>query len=189
MTGDLATLQRALARLCTDAPLRSRFLHEPQQVGPELGLSAATAQQWVQEIEPQLAGFSRSLLLKRMQEAAHCLPRTVAALGGSFKPLFLAYAVSPPPSVVNKPQAEALAFVRFLARPLQSRQILHKWIADLGRYEAAWIQIRTSVGPFVLRRFRFRVDALTPQARHSFGIWWRFPGINRVIHRMVAVPF
>ncbi len=182
----LAAMQTALARLYTDAALRRRFYRDPIATCEELALTPTEAALLTGAVGREVSWYARSLQNKRMNEAANYIPATRAALSQDFAEYFFNYAQASSPTGVNKPLADALAFVNFLERtvPAGTGTVLKPWLIDLARYEAAWLVMRHSKKLWLVRRFQFRVDEFVRQlsvtdtqqpASQSFiGIWWRW---------------
>jgi hypothetical protein len=179
----LVETQAALARLYTDAALLDRFLAGPAGAAAELGLSQNDAEQLAAAAGEELRYFARSLLRKRMQEAAPLIPVTVKALGEeAFERLFLVWAGSHPPSGTHKPLHDAFTF----ACSLGGEEDLLPWIGALARYEAAGLAARHRPRPLRVERFCYPVHRFAAQVEAGTPLqgavvltvagWVRLPG-------------
>jgi hypothetical protein len=156
---NLATLQHAVARALTC-----------RGVSPDLDVHALT-----------LAG--ELLVAKRRGEAAGWLPRTVNALGSSFRPRFAVHARERQPSGWNHPRSDAISF----AETLIADRTLAGALRDLARFEQA--QARSAQPcPFVIAlRFPRHSDqhAAPPTGLH---LWWRWHRQARLRYLRVPLP-
>jgi hypothetical protein len=186
----LTEVQHALARLYTDGPFRERFFTAPAAVGQELGLAAEEAEQLVGS-RVAIARFARSLQIKRLGEAGRFLPATRRHLGSRYGPLFLEYAPAPPPTGSRKPQEDALRFARFLAaRP---EALPEPWLADLARFETAWIEAGNPRRRLLVHVFRWPVQRLAGadapvvmRPERCVGIWLRWGSQRRLVHHWLC---
>jgi hypothetical protein len=197
---NLAALQRALARLYTDAAFRDRFQQNPVAAGAEIGLDPETTRAMAGPNFKGVGAFARSLKLKRLGESSAYLPLTRKFLGDDFSRLFLRYAESPLPPATNRPLADALRFANFLASEVAQGGLGPSWIGDLARYEAAWLSARFGARRLVIRRFRFRMDEfgagdssldrfeIKAEEKSFVGVWWRSWTKGDVRHFVLVVP-
>ena len=117
----------------------------------------------------QVEAFARSLVRKRALEVRSCLPRTAEALGADFIAEFGRYAAEHPVQGAKKHAVDALAF----ARNLDARA--PAWIAELARYEAAWVEMGLG-RKLLLRKFRYAVDESDSAcAQMIWVVWIRLP--------------
>jgi hypothetical protein len=189
---ELARQQQVLAQLYTNAELRRRFFTHPEATGQSLGLSLSAAQQLAQISVSQVRYFARSLQRKRLKEVAKILPATHRLLSSQFDELFLKYSQQPFPRRVNKLAEDARAFVEFLDASLRVTQ---PWMADLARYEAAWLTASTQC--LVARWFRFPAHKLRelsaplespPECQPTLALWFRSPLSGRLRHLILCLP-
>jgi hypothetical protein len=189
----LAEVQKALARLFTDAALREVFLSDPQHGAARLGLDAIDARLLGAIAPKELRSFVASLSAKRALDARRRTPLVAAALANRFETHFEAASSRSDADVVE--QADALA--RRLSALARDGQIEPCWIGDLARYEAACVA--ASNKRFFVRAHWFRypigviVTALLAGAamadipsRRSLGVWLRYPG-GRLWRRLWSV--
>lgn len=187
----LTEVQHALARLYTDSTFRERFFTAPDVVGPELGITAGEAEQLAAS-RASIVRFARSLQIKRLGEAGRFLPATRRHLGSRYGPLFLEYAAAPPPTGSRKPQEDALRFARFLGdRP---EALPEPWLADLARFEAAWIELGSPRRRLLVRVFHWPVQHLAGvstvgavRPARGVGIWIRWGVQWRLTHHWLHV--
>jgi hypothetical protein len=204
----LAEQQVLLARLYTDADLRQRFFAEPTQVGARLGLSTPEAQNLARLSVPQVSRFAASLHAKRLKAVRRLLPCTGRALGERFAPSFRRHATGYVSQGTKRHRDDAIAFSDFLARMAQTKaeqdqqeqHPLEPWVADIARYEAAWLYMVNSGRPGLLvRRFGYPIAALmqvlardqvppTPARRPCLGLWLRPSLQGDVRHLVLSLP-
>jgi hypothetical protein len=190
----LAEVQRALARLYTDADTRERFLADAAAAGAALGLSAQETAQLAELPAQQLRFFAASLRRKRLGEVAKLLPLTHQALGAQFARLFWRYADSYLPGGTKKHPQDAIAFAAFIA---DAAPLDPPWAGDLARYEAAWLQGADPTRRAVWQRFRYPAGQLAravaagaapPSPRFTLTLWVRlWPG-SRLRHLAITLP-
>lgn len=156
-----------------------------------MGLDAEEAEQLV-AARAAIARFARSLQIKRLGEAGRFLPATRGYLGSRYGPLFLEYAAAaPPPTGSRKPQEDALRFARFLAaRP---EALPEPWLADLARFEAAWLEVASPQCRLLVRVFRWPVQRLagaeasvTVRSERCVGLWIRWGTQRRLVHHWLG---
>jgi hypothetical protein len=184
----LSQTQALLARLFTDAGLRRAFFDAPQETARRFGLSDREATDMAALDRREVEDFAQSLLGKRALDARKALPLTAKALGNDFDRL-LVQAIEGPPAP-QRHRADAAALTEFL----NERRAAFGWIADLARYEMAFVAAARPGAFFLLRRFAFPVDdiarqlvagatvAATPRPR--LGFWLRAPG-GRLFWRLL----
>jgi hypothetical protein len=192
----LTEIQRALAQLYTDAGLRERFLADPRAVARALGLDRDDAEHLARLPAQPLRIFARSLLQKRMNAVARLLPLTHEGLGPEWEALFLRYADTRVPAGTQRHREDAIAFAAFLAR-LPGTEGIEPWLADLVRYEAAWLQAARPECRFLARRFRYAVGALAqqraaekpapPRRRATLAVWVRPWRRGRLRHLLLSL--
>jgi hypothetical protein len=111
----LESVERALARLYTDAALRERFYAAPEPTAAELGLDAADLGRVLAVDRERVELFAESLVAKRFGEVRQLLPRALAAFGeAALGERFAAFARDFLPEGVHKHRADALAFAAAL---------------------------------------------------------------------------
>jgi hypothetical protein len=181
----LAEIQRALARLYTDATLRERYFADPAALGETLGLDVDDARQLARLSSRDLTIFADSLRRKRLGEVWHLLPLTRRALGPRMATWFWQFTDTYVPRGIHKHQDDALAFSRFLEHAARRGELEPEWAADLARFEAARLRTLGANGGWTMRRFRYPVadlakslarDAPPPvvSPRPNLAIWIRF---------------
>jgi hypothetical protein len=194
----LAQSQRLQARLYTDAALRERFLADPRGVGASFGVEPEDAEQLSRLAVEQVERLARSLLHKRRGAAVKLLPRAHRALGEArFAALFLRHAAGYVPSGVRKHGDDAVAFADFVARAVRGGEVQPAWVADLIRYEAAWLvtrdpdrrwtacRLRHSVGDLVRATFR---GECAPGPRPTLALWFRPSRSGRLWYLSLSMP-
>ena len=108
--------QDLLARICTDSRLREEFVRNPEKTGASFGLTAVESNEIAELSAEQLRYFSNSLISKRLHEVEKLLPRTRAALGDEFGPLFRAFSREFVPNSIKKHLEDAFEFTAWLIR-------------------------------------------------------------------------
>lgn len=160
---DLAAQQRELARRAVGV---DRNRHSPSELPLE-----------------QVEAFARSLVRKRAGEVRILLPRTAEALGSDFVKEFQRYAAGHSVEGAKRHAADAVAFARRLGEAAPA------WIADLARYEAAWVELELG-RKLLLRRFSHAVDSEQAASIATvWMIWVRLPWIGKVLSRRLWPPF
>ncbi len=187
----LAETQRLLAHLYTENSLCERFFTDPEAVGLEWGLAPDDIAQVVHLSQPQVTYFARSLISKRRGEVAKLLPRTCAALGAQFIPLFGRYAETFVPSGVKKHRQDALMFGRFLEARKTDDMSCPPWLRDLIRYEIGWLSASALHTGLMVRLLRYAVHDMSdpPTARPSLACWVRLGVRGSVRHFVLSLPF
>ncbi len=182
----LAESQRLLARLSTDADLRSRFAGDPAGVAADFGLSPAEA---LALPFGQVEEFARSLVSKRWGEVELLLPLACRALGPArFADLFARHARGYVPAGIKKHRDDAVAFAGFLA----GSEVAPAWVGDLARFEAAALLAHEPARRFVLARLGHHPadlaraatgDGQAPVGRPTLAAWsrWTRGGRPRLI--------
>ncbi len=193
----LADTQRLIALLATDASLRTQLLSDPLAVAARYGVDAKTAQTLAKEIAEEIERFARSLIGKRRNEVCKLLPRTKRVLGNCFDDLFRLYAKTTLPNGTKKHLQDAVQFADFLHTKLAAEKQIPLWIAELARYEASWLEVRTHPC-LLIRGFR----ALTKETAHleanpslnpalrprrTLALWLRLPGKERIYHTYLTL--
>jgi hypothetical protein len=193
----LAETQRLLAHLYTDAGLRERFFAEPHEVGEAFGLGADETDHLRQLSRQQAECFASALKQKRLKLAGRLLPLTRRVLGERFAELFSCHAEATPLHGAQRYQRDAVAFSRFLGRVAAREGLEPPWVADLARYEAAWLEAQAPGCRLLVRRFRYAVGGLgrdetrdgtiaTPRKRLCLGVWLTPAAGARVQHVLLA---
>ncbi|MFO1125324.1 MAG: hypothetical protein U1E25_08630 [Methylocystis sp.] len=178
----LAETQALLARLFTDEGLRRGFFESPVAVAAELGLSMHDTQRLAALDRRETEALARSLIGKRALYARKALPLTARALGDRFDGL-LREAIRGRARDGKSP-SDAAALVTLLEERL-ARRGEPLWIADLARFERAFIDSGRAGSALVLRRFYFDVAAIAASLargedvsatrKPTFGVWARAP--------------
>ena len=120
----------------------------------------------------QVKAFARSLVRKRAAEVRSLLPRTAEALGSEFARQFERHAACHPVAGAKRQAADAVAFARRLGARAPDR------IADLARYEAAWVEM--GIGRrLLLRSFRHAVDQTEAASTATIWMIWIRPPWGR----------
>ncbi len=209
----LKETQALLARLFTDAKLRRAFFEAPEETARRFGLTDSDAAAFATLDRREVENFARSLLGKRALDARKAMPLTARALGKDFEKLFFEAIEGPVPP--ERSRADAAALARFLATraalrsssapfaaQLPSRALARgapqgdapPWVADLARFETAFLAAARPGFFFLLRRFAYPVDEIarallagkevTAGPRARVGVWLRAPG-GRLIWRLL----
>jgi hypothetical protein len=195
----LAEVQRALARLYTDAALPARFRADPRAVGTELGLTAEEARQLGTLSVQQLRFFADTLRRKRLGEVRDLLPLTHRLLGQTFVALFWQFAPTYVPRGIHKHRDDALAFVRFLEYTVGAAGLSPAWALNLARYEAARLEAAEPARRWTMRQFRYPVASVvqalaheTPPAalrpRPTTCLWLRLSSRHTPRYLQLALP-
>jgi hypothetical protein len=188
----LIEIQALLARLFTDARLRSDFFSDPIQTARRCGLDDDDAQSLARLDRREVEEFARSLLGKRALDARKILPLTARVLGKDFDALFFE-AIDGPPAAMRH-RADAAALARILA---SRRDREPPWIGDLARYEMVFVEAAQPRGALLLRRFDYPIDDILRQLHAGaqpdpapgarVGIWLRAPG-GKLYWRLFHAP-
>lgn len=176
----LSQTQALLARIFTDAKMRRAFFDDPHLAAKRFGLNAQEAETLSALDRREVEDFARSLFGKRALDARKALPLTAAALGKDFDRLLFEAIEGPPSPERHRADAAALAAL------LSSRDVEPAWIADLARYEMAFVAAARAGAFLLLRRFAYPVDEIARQLlagarpdvspRPRLGAWLRAPG-------------
>jgi hypothetical protein len=177
----LAQAQALLARLFTDAAARRAFFADPIRAAKSAGLSEAEAQSFAALDKREVEAFAQTLLGKRALDVRKVLPLTTRALGDRFNALLFEAIDGPLPP--GRHRADAAALALSLTTPPDPDP---PWIADLARYELAFIEASRPGAALILRRFSYPVAAIARQIhagapidgrpRACLGLWLRPPG-------------
>lgn len=108
-------LTSALARVLSDASLRSDFARDPANVADTLGVAEPHRTAFCSLRAEQLEAQARVLIGKRFRAVGILLPRTFARLGEDARPLFEAHAASFWPTGHRRHIEDAEAFGNFVA--------------------------------------------------------------------------
>jgi hypothetical protein len=175
----LADVERALARLYTDAALRVRFATDPQQAAAELALSPDDLAYLTEVPAGDIESYARSLVSKRAGEVRKLLPLSCRALGETaLRQAFEEHARTYVPTGVHKHVEDALAFARsWLAGHPEA-----DWQRDVVRYEAARLHLlsrswRVKIACFAhdVRSYAADRDLAVPPRRKIWVAWLRTP--------------
>jgi hypothetical protein len=202
---ELIDLQRALARLSTDAALREQFLADPEAASLALGLPPGSGEELARLPAQPLDSFARSLIHKRMGDVGKLLPHTRRALGERFGALFLEYArgtagstaVGRLPDGPRKFQEDAIAFAAFLQQ-VAGRE--PPWIDELARYEAVWLKMQDPHRRWTAGWFRYPISEIirglmigveVPRRQRAWTtvvVWFRVGLKGALRHWVVRLP-
>jgi hypothetical protein len=189
----LRTVQAALARLFTDEAAREAFIKDPHGVAHALGLDENEAATFAQLAPQAIDRFAQSLRGKRILDARKMTPVTAQVLGGAFAGHFRAATVNLIPDA--GPVAETWA----LARRLSAADLAAaRWIGDLARYEAAFVEAAHRRFGLRLLLFRFPIALIAARLQAGLAVddlkpktmlvlWMRRPG-GRLLHRAWTLP-
>lgn len=180
----LAQTQALLARLFTDDDLRREFFEAPIAVATRFGLSMHDTQRLAGIDNREIEAFAQSLIGKRALYARRALPLTARALGDRFDALFRQAIRGAGREATSR--SDAAALTAFLDRRVVEGELEPRWVADLARFELAFIEAGRSGAALLLRRFEYDVasivDALAKGeviravGKRTFGVWARAPG-------------
>lgn len=180
----LAQAQALLARLFTDARLRRAFFQDAIGVAKDFGLDDEDARRVATIDRREVEDFAKSLFGKRALDARKTMPLTARALGVHFNRLFFE-AIDGPPAP-GRHRADAAALTRRLVALSARGETQPAWIADLARYELAFVTAARPGAVLLFRRFHYPVATIAAQLlagaaidaskRATFGIWMRAPG-------------
>jgi hypothetical protein len=191
----LAQFQLALARLYTDERLRQDFLTAPAAAAARLNLDAKDARSFAALNTSEVRHFATCLVRKRILDARKTLPLTYRALGEEFDRLLRAELHGPPRA--GRHRGDAAALTMRLAELGTRRMIEPAWIADLARYEMAFVQMDAPRPRFMLRRFSFPMGKIVAAIaagntrpdvapRLAFAVWLRMSRAGPLKHRAVV---
>jgi hypothetical protein len=179
----LAQTQALLARLFTDDDLRREFFEAPIAVALRFGLSMHDTQRLAGIDRRETEVFAQSLIGKRALYARRALPLTARALGERFDAFFRQAIRGASRDATNR--SDAATFTAFLDRFVAKRELEPPWVADLARFELAFIDAGRSGAALFFRAFDFDIvsiaNALAKGAgvsvvrRRTFGVWARAP--------------
>jgi len=180
----LAQTQALLARLFTDDDLRREFFEAPIAVATHFGLSMHDTQRLAGINRSEIEAFAQSLIGKRALYARRALPLTARALGDRFDALFRQAIHSAAREATNR--SDAAALTAFLARRAGKCELEPRWVADLARFELAFIDAGRFGARLFFRAFDFDVasvaqalargEEISAVRRKTLGVWVRAPG-------------
>ncbi|MFA6204699.1 MAG: hypothetical protein WC689_00650 [Methylocystis sp.] len=180
----LAQTQALLARLFTDDDLRREFFEAPIAVATRFGLSIHDTQRLAGIDSREIETFAQSLIGKRALYARRALPLTARALGDRFDALFRQAIRGAGREATNR--SDAAALTAFLDRRVAKRELEPRWVADLVRFELAFIDAGRSGATLFVRAFDFNVasiaqalargEEISAARRKTFGVWARARG-------------
>ncbi|AZG76828.1 hypothetical protein [Methylocystis rosea] len=179
----LAQTQALLARLFTDDDLRREFFEAPIAVATRFGLSMHDTQRLAAIDSREIEAFAQSLTGKRALYARRALPLTARALGDRFDALFRQAIGGAAREATNR--SDAVALIAFLDTRVAKCELGPRWVADLARFELAFIDAGRSGGTLFFRAFDFNVasvaralargEEISAVRRKTFGVWARAP--------------
>jgi hypothetical protein len=186
----LKEVQAALARLFTDAAARDEFFNDPKSGAAALGLNDNDARALAEIAPKALARFAGSLKSKQILDARKRMPLVAQTLGARFADHWRAATES---ANAKRPVEEARAVAERLAKLAAQGAIEPRWIGDLARYEAAFVEASGRRFGVRIRWFDYPVAALAASLRAGDGreslaprrtlaVWARAPG-GRLFHR------
>lgn len=195
----LAEMQKALARLYTNAALRERFFNDPAAVARELGFGDEEARRLAELSPARIDSFARALHNKRLAQVAKLLPLSKRALGGPFSEAFRAFADTYVPAGTKKHLGDALAFAGHLEKLLRERKGQHpRWALDLLRYEKARIKAADPRRRVVVCVFRHDISQLVRSlarkedaavfTRPCVAVWARLRRGTTIRYAVYMVP-
>lgn len=180
----LAQTQALLARLFTDDVLRREFFEAPIAVATRFGLSMHDTQRLAGIDRREIEAFAQSLIGKRALYARRALPLTARALGDRFDALFRQAIRGAAREATSR--SDAAALTAFLYRRVAKCEQESPWVADLARFELAFIDAGRSGAALFFRAFDFNVasvaqalakgEEFSAVRRKTFGVWARAPG-------------
>ena len=132
----------------------------------------------------EIEAFAQSLIGKRALYARRALPLTARALGDRFDALFRQAIRGAARDATNR--SDAAALTAFLDRRVAKCELEPPWVADLARFELAFIDAGRSGAALFFRAFDFDVasvatrsreeaEACSAVRRRTFGVWARAP--------------
>ena len=137
-------LTTALARLLSDAELRSAFSGDPDQVANQLPIRDADRDAFfslnIEELERQ----AKTLIEKRLHEVGRIIPQTIQRLGCQASTEFYRYANQHWPTGYSRHFEDAIAFFDFLIANGNRHNVCHS--------ERNWLRFGVSQ-----RRFAFHL--------------------------------
>lgn len=173
----LKEVQDLLARLCTDADLREKFLNEPTKIGDENDLNEKEIEFLAQVFPDGLRFFADSLFHKRLCEVEKLLPLTRKVLGKEFAASFRNFSRSFQPASIKKHLEDAVKFAEYL----QNQNLENAWFRELISFEQANLESYGYGKRFIFRYFRYDIrdvlhaikyeEAKILSRRRTFGIW------------------
>ncbi|MGJ0535659.1 hypothetical protein [Methylocystis sp.] len=179
----LAQTQALLARLFTDGDLRREFFEAPIAVATRFGLSMRDTQRLAGIDRREIEAFAQSLIGKRALYARRALPLTARALGDRFDALFRQAIRGAAREATDR--SDAAALTAFLDRRVARCELEPPWVADLARFELAFIDAGRSGAALFFRAFDFDIVSITNALakgvgvsavrRRTFGVWARAP--------------
>ncbi len=195
----LAETQRLLARLYTNGVLRERFFADPLKVGEELGLNPDDAHEMARLSARDVNLFASSLRNKRLREVCELLPLTHRVLGSRIAGLFRQHSDIYTPRGVKKHRDDAIAFATHLEKIASQDGSIPGWVAELIRYEKAWLKAADPGCRIIIRWFRYAVgdlvrrgalgdDPSVPLKQPSLALWFRLSRRGRLRHRVLTLP-
>jgi hypothetical protein len=180
----LAQTQALLARLFTDDDLRRDFFEAPIALATRFGLSMHDTQRLAGIDRREIEAFAQSLIGKRALYARRGLPLTARALGDRFDALFRQAIGGAAREATSR--SDVAALIAFLDTRVAKCELEPRWVADLARFELAFIDAGRSGATLFFRAFDFDVasvaqalakgEEISAVRRKTFGVWVRAPG-------------
>jgi hypothetical protein len=167
----LAQLQRALARLYTEADIRAELKRDRAAFAQRFQLSADETESLAGNVLSEAESFARSLYQKRFGEAMRAAPVLSELLGPPLDELFALYATVTPLGAARNPALDTLGFIRWLLDGKGNRLGLS--VIDGLRHEEGRLEMIHSHRRFAIRWVRVSGRA---SASRSLVIWWRGAG-------------
>lgn len=171
--------QDLLARLYTDAELRSGFGNEPEYIGTRFSLTGPEINDLTALAELEVEWFADSLFWKRFRAVEKLLPTSSWIIGENFEPHFREFSREFSPTSVKKHLEDALAFSRWL---LKARH-LSAVAADVLKFESTRLRHNAEEKTLSVCTLAHDVRPIFDfgrpgseseiQTRRSFAIWAR----------------
>ena len=155
---ELATAQRLMAQIFTNADFRAQVAADPEAVVEQLNLSSSDGQ-WLQNYAANEGQkFARSLIRKRMGILTKMLPITKRWLGEKFGECFTEFAKNHDTKGVHRHLHDALDFSAWLLSTDLSGE--PDWFRKVIDYERSWLKAQASKRFFRIRFYRHNMMQL-----------------------------
>lgn len=189
----LVHIQSLLARIYTDAPLRQRFLLNPDDVAREYHLEDFEIKQIMTLSKSQVENFAVSLIYKRLGEIRKKLFLTARLLGKKFPRLFFEYAKKSSPRGVKKHLKDTFLFTQYIKR-MADKEEVPPWILEVMQYEVNGMKMFLSPVFLSIAIFRYdikslmnsllRNDKVQVAKRIRIGVWIKYLSKPRMYHKI-----
>lgn len=155
---ELATAQRLMAQIFTNADFRAQVAADPGAVVEKWNLSSSDGQ-WLQAYATNEGRkFARSLIRKRLGILAKMLPITKRWLGGKFGEYFAEFAKNRDTKGVHRHLHDALDFSAWLLGKDLSGE--PDWLRKVIDYEQSWLKAQASKRFLRIRFYRHNMMQL-----------------------------